>query len=78
MKAVWMVIAALCMLAAVILIIQLKFEAAFVVAAVGAVAWFLNYRQQVRARLTEYEREKESFDQGRGVDEENNAEDSVS
>ena len=78
MKTLWLAIASVCMLAALILIIQLRFEAAFVVAAVGAVAWFLNYRQQVRARLTERERETKSFDQGRGVDEEHNAQDSVS
>jgi membrane protein implicated in regulation of membrane protease activity len=78
MKSFWVAIAIVCTLVATVFIIQLKFEGAFVIAAVGAVAWFLNYRQQLRARLSERERENESLDHGRGVDEEHNAEDSVS
>ena len=77
MKSFWVAIAIVCTLVAAVLIIQLKFEGAFVIAAVGAVAWFLNYRQQLRARLSERERENDSFDHGE-VDEEQNAEDSVS
>lgn len=78
MKSFWVAIAIVCTLVATVLIIQLKFEGAFVVATVGAVAWFLNYRQQLKARLSERERENESVDQARGADEEHNAEDSVS
>lgn len=78
MKSLWVAIAIVCTLVAIVLIIQLKFEGAFVVATVGAVALFLNYRQQLKARLTERERENESFDQGPGVDEEDNIEDSIS
>ena len=78
MKILWVAIAIVCTLVAIILILQPKFEAAFVVAAIGAVAWFLNFRQQVKSRLTEREVENESRDQGLGVDDEHNAEDSVS
>jgi membrane protein implicated in regulation of membrane protease activity len=77
MKNVWLPIAAVCMLAAIVLVIRLNFEAAFVVAALGVVAWFLNYRQQVRTRLGGLEHEDESFE-GRVVDEKQSAEDSPS
>jgi protein-S-isoprenylcysteine O-methyltransferase Ste14 len=77
MKTVWVAIAAVCMVAAIVLVIRLNFEAAFIVAALGAVAWFLNYRQQVRTRLGGLEDEDKSFE-GRGVDEEQNVEDSLS
>ena len=77
MKNVWVPIAAVCTLAAIVLVIRLNFEASFVVAAIGAVAWFLNYRQQVRTRLGGFEDEDESFE-GRAVDEKQNAEDSLS
>lgn len=77
MKIVWVPIAAVCMLVAIVLLIQLNFEAAFVVAAFGALAWFLNYRRQVRTRLEGFEGEDESF-KGRAVDEKQDAEDSLS
>ena len=78
MKSFWVAITIVCALVATVFIIQLKFEGAFVVAAVGAVSWFLNYRQQLKARLSERERENESFDRRQGVDEKHSAEDSVS
>ncbi len=77
MKNVWVPIASVCMLAAIVFFIRLNFEAAFVVAALGAVAWFLNYRRQVRTRLGGFEDEDESFE-GQAVDEKQNAEDSLS
>lgn len=77
MKNVWVPIAAVCMLAAMVLVIRVNFEAAFVVAAIGAVAWFLNYRQQVRTRLGGFEDDDKSFERRAG-DEEQNAEDSLS
>jgi hypothetical protein len=36
---------------AVFLVLQEKYDMAFVAAAAGAVCWFLSYRQQVRATL---------------------------
>lgn len=78
MKSLWVAIAIVCMLAATVLVFRLNFEEAFVVAAIGAVAWFLNYRREAKIRLAEREVENESRDQGLGVDDEHNAEDSVS
>ncbi len=51
MKNVWVPIAAVFMIVGAVFLIQLKFESAFVVAVLGAVAWFLNYRGQVKTRL---------------------------
>ncbi|HSE34116.1 MAG TPA: hypothetical protein VLA93_21260 [Pyrinomonadaceae bacterium] len=79
MKSLWVPIAAVFTVVAIVLVIQSKFEAAFVVAAVGTVAWFLNYRQQVKTRLRGFEDEEDgSFNQGREADEEQDTEDSLS
>ena len=78
MRRVWVAITAVCLVVAVVLFIKLNFEAAFVVAAIGAITWFLNFRGQVKSRLRGYDEEQGAFEQGREVDEERNAEDSVS
>jgi hypothetical protein len=50
-KVVWLVIAGCCIVGAAILIILGHFDGAFVVAVLGMVAWFLNYRAQVKVSL---------------------------
>lgn len=77
MKNIWVLIAVICVVIAIVLVIQLNFEAAFVVAAVGAVAWFLNYRGNVKHRLGD-ELEGETFDERAQPDEDNSAHDSLS
>lgn len=62
MKNVWIPIAAVFMVVALAFLIQLKFEAAFVVAVLGVVAWFLNYRGQIRGRLHDRYPDEEHFD----------------
>jgi len=69
MKKLWVPIAAVFGLVAIVLFVQLKFEAAFVVAALGAVAWFLNYRAQIKDQL-EDELDYEPIDEGFKSDEE--------
>ena len=69
MKKLWVPIAAVFGLVAIILFIQLKFEAAFVVAAIGAVAWFLNYRAQIKDELAD-ELDYEPVDEGFKSDDE--------
>jgi hypothetical protein len=69
MKKLWVPIAAVFGLVAIILFIQLKFEAAFVVAALGAVAWFLNYRAQIKDQLAD-ELDYEPVDEGFKSDDE--------
>jgi hypothetical protein len=46
-----MIIAAVGGVVAVFLVLQENYDKAFVAAAVGAVCWFLSYRQQLRATL---------------------------
>jgi hypothetical protein len=75
MKNIWVPIAVICVVVAIVLFIQMNFEAAFVVAAVGAVAWFLNYRGQVKHRLGD---DLEDFDEGAQSDVDNSAHDSLS
>jgi len=51
MKQIWMIAAALCIVIAAVLIWRREFNIAFVVAVVGVVAWFMNYRIQMK-RIT--------------------------
>ncbi len=78
MTRLWVIIAAICTVIAIVLIIQLNYEAAFVVAAVGVVAWFLNYRVQVKERLNEHDLEDETIDEEFEANEKHSAEDSRS
>lgn len=48
MQLFWMMVAAAAAIVAAVFLWRRDFDTAFVVAAVGAVAWFLNYRVQVR------------------------------
>lgn len=72
MKNVWIPIAAVFMVVALAFLIQLKFEAAFIVAVLGVVAWFLNYRGQVKGRLNDHPSNHEPFDDRFDNDQKNN------
>jgi uncharacterized membrane protein YedE/YeeE len=50
-KTLWLVLAGFCIAAAAVLMVLGHFDGAFVVAVVGMIAWFLNYRAQVRKSL---------------------------
>ena len=52
MKLFWLIVAGGCVVVAAVFLLQGDFDRAFVVAAVGMVAWFINYRMQVREKLT--------------------------
>jgi Flp pilus assembly protein TadB len=64
MKIFWMTIAGVAIAIAAVLILRGNFNAAFVVAAIGLIAWFLNYRVQMKEKLAmaDLDREKESED----------------
>ncbi len=51
MKTLWMILAGVGGVVAVVFVFRGDYEKAFVAAAAGAVCWFLSYRQQVRAML---------------------------
>ena len=73
MKLFWMIIAGACIIAAAFLLLRRSLDAAFVVAALGLVAWFLNYRAQMKGivKAADAERSKvEDEENGDGIDEE--------
>jgi len=58
----WIIIAALCALAAGLMLWRNNMTAAFVTATLGAVAWFLSYRVQLRAKIDAAEQESNEQD----------------
>lgn len=55
MKKFWIILAAALGAVAIYFVIMADYEKAFVAAAAGAVCWFLNYRQQIKASLPKEE-----------------------
>ena len=47
MKTFWLITAGVCIIVAAVFLLRNDYETAFVVATLGAVAWFLNYRCQI-------------------------------
>jgi hypothetical protein len=52
-KAFWLIVAGVCGVAAAYFAFKSDFEKVFVVAAVGTVAWFLNYRAVLKSQLND-------------------------
>lgn len=48
MKAFWMIVAGICIAVAAFFMVLRDFNTAFVVAALGMIFWFLNYRAQMK------------------------------
>lgn len=53
MGRIWALASLLCLIAAAILLIRENYDAAFVVAALGALAWILDYRAKIRGTIPE-------------------------
>lgn len=53
MKTFWIVVSGLCGVAAVFFVVRNDYEKMFIVATIGAVAWFLSYRVRLQAILKE-------------------------
>jgi len=51
-KLFWLIVAGVCILVAAYFLWRRDFDTAFVIAALGAVAWFLNYRAQLKEITT--------------------------
>ena len=66
MRTFWIVVSALCGVAAVFFVLRADYEKMFIAATVGAVAWFLSYRVRLRETL----RELDQTDREDGDDEE--------
>jgi protein-S-isoprenylcysteine O-methyltransferase Ste14 len=54
-KTFWIIVAGACAVVALFFVFRSDYEQAFVAAALGAVCWFLNYRQHLRESLPEHE-----------------------
>jgi hypothetical protein len=48
MKLFWMIVAGICIAVAAFYMLRRDFNTAFVVAALGMIFWFLNYRAQMK------------------------------
>ena len=48
MKVFWMIVAGVCIAVAAFFMVRRDFNTAFVVAALGMIFWFLNYRAQMK------------------------------
>lgn len=59
MKLFWLVVAGASVAVAGVLLLRGDFDRAFVVAALGMVAWFLNYRMQIKAALADRDSDQE-------------------
>jgi hypothetical protein len=53
MARIWAVASILCLIAAAFFLWRGNTDAAFVLAALGALAWFLDYRHKLRATISE-------------------------
>ena len=64
-----MIVSALLLIAAAILLWRNNLSAAFVIAALGACAWFLSYRAQLRGKIVDDDsREGDSAEEDRDED----------
>ena len=60
MERAWSILAVLCLIAAALLLWRAHTDAAFVVAALGVVAWFLGYRDRLRKTIVQPDEATES------------------
>jgi len=58
---VWMVVSGLLLLVAAVFLWRNNLSSAFVTAALGACAWFLSYRAQLRKKINDDESADEEF-----------------
>jgi F0F1-type ATP synthase assembly protein I len=70
MERIWLIAASLFLIAAAVFLWRNNLSAAFVSAALGAVAWFLSYRSKLRAQVTASERDSGEQEASEESDEE--------
>jgi hypothetical protein len=66
MKVFWMIAAGICIAVAAFFLVRRDFNTAFVVAALGMIFWFLNYRAQMKEVIAAADAEN---DEGEELDE---------
>ena len=70
MERIWLIAASLLLIAAAVFLWRNNLSAAFVSAALGAVAWFLSYRSKLRAHVAASEQDAGEAEASDGSDEE--------
>lgn len=68
MKTLWLIVAVALAVVAAVCMWRGNFDAAFVAAVLGVVAWFLNYRAQAKAAIAAIDVEKERDPQSHTTD----------
>jgi hypothetical protein len=58
---IWMIVSGLLLLVAAVFLWRNNLSSAFVTAALGACAWFLSYRAQLRKKINDDESRDEEF-----------------
>jgi hypothetical protein len=61
-KLFWLIVAGACVAVAGVFLLRGDFDRAFVVAVAGMVAWFLNYRMQLKEKLAAMDSDEEQSD----------------
>ena len=57
MKSFWLIVVGVCGLAAAYFAFKSDFDKVFIAATLGAVAWFLSYREILKSRINDEEEE---------------------
>ena len=70
MERIWLIGSSLLLIAAAVFLWRNNLSAAFVSAALGAVAWFLSYRSKLRAQVAASERDSGEQEASEESDEE--------
>ncbi len=70
MERIWIIIAGLLVIVAAVFLWRNNLSAAFVSAALGAVAWLLSYRSKLRAQVAATERDSGEQENSEELDEE--------
>ena len=69
MKVFWMILSGVCILAAAFFLLRGELNTAFVIATLGIVAWFFNYRIQMKAIVDAADREQSNWEDNKDGDE---------
>jgi hypothetical protein len=64
-----MILSGVCILAAAFFLLRGELNTAFVIATLGIVAWFLNYRIQMKALVDAADREQNNWEDNKDGDE---------
>jgi hypothetical protein len=67
-KLFWMILSGVCILVAAVFLLRGDLNTAFVIATLGILAWFLNYRIQLKAIVDAADRERSDWEENKDGD----------